>query len=211
MDWLLGVNWKTVLVPDAPLLEIFVRGTILYLALFALLRFVRRRQTGGMSVSDLLVVVLLADASQDAMAGEHRAVPDGLLLVAVIVGWDMLLDWAAFHYPRFEWIVRPPKLQLVADGKPLWRNMAKEFVTMAELQSALREQGIDDLAKVKAAYMEPTGRISVIAADGARHQPAPTPRLGDRGKMSPWRTGAHWPSTSGAPSSPPAWWKPPVA
>jgi uncharacterized membrane protein YcaP (DUF421 family) len=176
MHWLVGVNWKSVFVPDTPLLEIFVRGTVVYLALFALLRFVRRRQSGAMSVSDLLVVVLIADASQNAMAGEYRAVPDGLLLVAVIVGWDMLLDWAAFRYPTFEWIVRPPKLQLVADGKPLWRNMAMEFVTQEELQSALREQGVDDLSKVKAAYMEPTGRISAITADGERHEPAPEPR-----------------------------------
>ena len=72
-----NVNWHDVFVPDTPLLEIFVRGTIVYLAIFALLRFVLTRQSGNLGVTDLLVIVLIADAAQNAMASEYKSVPDG--------------------------------------------------------------------------------------------------------------------------------------
>jgi uncharacterized membrane protein YcaP (DUF421 family) len=54
-----SVNWHDVLVPDTPLLEIFVRGTIVYLAIFVLLRFVLTRQSGNVGVTDLLVTISL--------------------------------------------------------------------------------------------------------------------------------------------------------
>lgn len=68
MGWLTDVDWQNVLVPETPILEIVVRGTVVYLVLFALMRFVLKREAGAMSPSDLLIVVLIADAAQNAMA-----------------------------------------------------------------------------------------------------------------------------------------------
>lgn len=168
MNWLAHVDWKAVFVPNTPLLEIVVRGTITYLALFALLRFVLRRQSGDMSVTDLLVIVLIADAAQNAMAGDYQSLPDGILLVAVIVGWAVVLDWLSFRSPRFERLVKPPKRQLVVDGQPMRRNMAREFVTMEELMMALREEGIENISDVKVAYIESDGRVSAIPYESGR-------------------------------------------
>lgn len=86
-----AVDWRSVFVPKTPLLEIVVRGTVVYLILFAMLRF-GKRQTGSLSVTDLLVLVLIADASQNAMAGDYKSVPDGILLVATIIFWSFALD-----------------------------------------------------------------------------------------------------------------------
>src|SRR3954471_22244442 len=72
------VNWNSVFIPDTPLLEIVVRGTVVYLAIFMLLRVVLKRQSGNLGMSDLLVVVLIADAAQNAMAAEYKSVPDGI-------------------------------------------------------------------------------------------------------------------------------------
>lgn len=88
MAWLLGADWRTVLLPATPVLEIALRGSVIYLTLFALLRFVLRRQAGTLSIGDLLVVVIIADAAQNAMADDYRSIPDGVLLVAVIVFWN---------------------------------------------------------------------------------------------------------------------------
>ena len=60
--------------------------------MFALLRFVLKREAGTLAITDLLVVVLIADAAQNAMADDYRSVPDGLLLVATIVFWSYALD-----------------------------------------------------------------------------------------------------------------------
>ncbi len=176
MDWLVGVDWKATFVPDTPLLEVALRGTLTYLALFALLRLILKRQSSDLGVTDVLVLVLVADAAQNAMADDYRSLPDGVLLVAVIVFWAWALDWLAFRFPAVARLVRPAKLPLVVDGRVLRRNLAKELVTEEELLSQLRLQGANDLAAVEAAYMEPDGRISVVCRDGSHGGGAPEGR-----------------------------------
>lgn len=161
-----GVDWTRVFIPDTPLLEIFVRGTIVYLGLFVLLRIVLKRQSGAMGVQDLLVVVLVADAAQNAMADDYHSVPDGLLLVATVVFWSYALDWLGFHWPVFQRLVTPPPLALVKNGTLIRRHMRRELITEDELMAQLRQQGVDSIEKVKVAYMEPDGRISVVCEDG---------------------------------------------
>jgi uncharacterized membrane protein YcaP (DUF421 family) len=161
-----NVDWGAVFIPRTPLLEIFVRGTIVYFAIFALLRFILKRQSGSVGVTDLLVVVLIADAAQNAMAGNYQSVPDGLLLVSTIVFWSCMIDWIGDRIPAVGRLVHPPPLALVRHGKLMRRNMRKELISQDELMSQLREQGVEDVAKVKYAFEEGDGRISVITYDG---------------------------------------------
>lgn len=149
---------------ETPLFETLLRGTAIYLGAFVLLRGVRR-QSGIISTTDLLVVVLLADAGQNAMADDYRSVPDGLLLVAVIVGWSFALDWLGYHVPLVQRLVHPPPLPLVEDGRILYGNLRRELVTREELLTQLREQGIDDPADVHMAFMEGDGRVSAVKMD----------------------------------------------
>jgi uncharacterized membrane protein YcaP (DUF421 family) len=153
------VDWKNTFLPQTPPFEIVLRGTVVYLALFFLLRVVLKRQSGTTGVTDLLVIVLIADAAQNAMANDYKSLPDGLLLVGTIVAWSFLLDWIAFHFPR--------SLPLVKDGVMLRRNMRRELITEDDLLAQLRQQGIEDLSGVKAVYMEGDGQFSVI--NGQQH------------------------------------------
>lgn len=73
MDLLADLDWQQMFVPQTPLIEIVIRGTIVYLALYTMLRVVLKRQRGGVGVTDLLVLVLIADASQNAMADGYRS------------------------------------------------------------------------------------------------------------------------------------------
>ena len=166
------VDWETVFVPSAPLLETFVRGTVVYLALFTLLRVVLKRQSSGVGVTDVLVIVLIADAAQNAMAGEYKSVPDGVLLVATIIFWSYALDWLSFRFAWVERLVTPPPLELVRNGVLLRTNMRQELITPGDLMAQLRQQGIDELGKVKCARMEADGRVSVIRRDGNAPPPS---------------------------------------
>jgi uncharacterized membrane protein YcaP (DUF421 family) len=163
-----AVDWNAVFVPRVGLLEIFLRGTMIYLSLFALLRFVLKRQSGTLGVTDLLVVVLIADAAQNAMASDYKSVPEGVLLVGTIIFWSYLLDYLGSRFPAVGRFVHPPPLLLVKDGRMLRRNMREELITPEELQSLLREEGVKDIKHVKRAYMEGDGRISVLQAEGAK-------------------------------------------
>lgn len=165
-DWLGGVNWGKVLLPDTPLLEIFVRGTLTYFAIYILLRVVLKRETGGVDVTDVLVIVLIADAAQNAMAGDYTSVPDGILLVATIIGWSATVTWLGYKFPIFERLVHSAPLPLVKDGQLLRRNMAREFVTKEEIESQLRLHGLEELSDAKLVFMESDGQFSIIAVDG---------------------------------------------
>lgn len=142
--------------------EIVIRGTVVYWLLFLIFRFILRRNIGSVTIADVLVLILIADASQNAMAGEYRTVSEGALLIATIVGWNHTLDWASFRSPWVSRLVSPPPLLLVRHGKVLQRNLQQELITTDELLSKLREHGVEDVSRVRKAYMEPDGSISVL-------------------------------------------------
>jgi uncharacterized membrane protein YcaP (DUF421 family) len=166
------VDWHSVLMPDTPVLEIVFRGSVMYLSLFLLLRFLRR-EAGALGITDLLVIVLVADAAQNGMAGEYRSISDGLILVVTLVTWSYALDWLSFKYVFFRRIIRPRRVTLVRDGQVMQDALDKEKISKDELMGEIRTHGIDDLRRVKRAYIESDGMVSVItdkqqADDSAR-------------------------------------------
>lgn len=165
-----GVDWRALFVPSGSLLEIFLRGSVMYLALFVMMRLILKRETGGISITDILVVVLIADAAQNGLAGQYHSITEGLLLVATILGWSYVLDWLGFKVPRFQRLLEPRPILLVTDGRMLPENMEKELITESELMSKLREQGIEDITRVKRARMEGDGQISIITKDDDTHR-----------------------------------------
>jgi uncharacterized membrane protein YcaP (DUF421 family) len=161
---LLKIDWQTVFVPATSLAEIALRGTLVYLLLFFILR-VLRREAGALGISDLLVVVLIADAAQNGMAGEYKSVTEGALLVATIAAWDYVIDWLGYRFPAFGRRLRPAPLPLIRDGRLLRQNMRKELISLDELMSQLREQGVESLSDVRRCYLEGDGHVSVIKHD----------------------------------------------
>lgn len=165
MEYIFKVDWQSVFIPSLSVAEVALRGTIIYLALFAFLRFFLKRETGVIGIADLLVVVLIADAAQNGLGSEYRSVTEGLVLVLTIIFWNFVLDWLAFRFPSFQRLMRPAPLLLIKDGQMIRQNMRKEMITKDELLSQIREQGLEDPGQVERAYMEGDGRISVIPKD----------------------------------------------
>ena len=73
VDWIFNIDWRSMFVPTESILEIVIRGTIMYIGMYALLR-VFRRQAGTVGIADLLVIVVIADAAQNGMAGDSRSI-----------------------------------------------------------------------------------------------------------------------------------------
>lgn len=160
------VSWSELFEFSMPWVEIVVRGTAVYWFLFAIFRFVMQRNVGSVGIADILVLVIIADASQNAMAGEYTSVSDGFVLIGTIVFWSVALDWLSYRFPQFRKFAEPPALPLVRNGKMMKRNMRREFITEDELWSKLRENGIGSLTEVKLVCLEPDGEFSVIKKDG---------------------------------------------
>lgn len=158
----MSIDWAQIFSPSLGLLEVFVRGTIMYLALFAILRFIARRQAGSFGPADLLVIVLIADAAQNALGKDYQSVTEGIVLVLTIVLWEYVIDWLAWRFPGLRPILMVQPLKLVEDGKALPAALRKEMLSEDELISQLRQKGVERLAQVKVARLEGDGRLSVI-------------------------------------------------
>jgi uncharacterized membrane protein YcaP (DUF421 family) len=157
-----SVNWHNLFVPSLGIAEMVVRGTIMYLALFAILRFIGRRQAGSFGPADLLVIVLIADAAQNGLGQSYQSVTEGIVLVLTIVAWEYTLDWLAWRFPTLRPIIKAPSLTLVRDGRILDDNMQSEMLTRDELMGQLREQNVGNLDEVRLAQIEGDGRLSVL-------------------------------------------------
>jgi uncharacterized membrane protein YcaP (DUF421 family) len=146
-------------------LELFLRGSLMYLGLVLVMRFILRRDIGSMSMPDVLFVVLVADASQNALAGEYKSIADGVVLVGTLVAWNIALDWLGYRWPAFRRFIERQPLPLIEEGKWLRQNLRREWITTDEVESKLREAGIDDIALVHRAVLEPSGELGVIRRD----------------------------------------------
>ena len=159
------VNWAQILFPTQSVLELVVRATAMYFIIFVLLRMVLRRQVGGLGTSDILVVVLVAEIAGNGINADYFSVLGGAISIATVLFWSYAVEWLQYHVRFIERLTREPKLKLIADGKLLRRNMRAELITLEELMAQLREQGLEDCSRVKAAYVEADGSISILRRD----------------------------------------------
>jgi uncharacterized membrane protein YcaP (DUF421 family) len=148
--------------------ELIIRGSVIYLLLFALFRIVLKREAGSLSMTDLLLVVLVADAAQNGMAGDYTTVSEGLILIGTLAFWSYALNWLAHQYSWFEKLTHPKPLALIEGGQLLRRNLRRELITEEELISQIRRQGLTDFKQVDRAFLEGDGTISVIPSPSAQ-------------------------------------------
>lgn len=146
-------------------LELVLRGTVMYWLLFLVFRFILRRDAGTPGLADLLFIVIVADAAQNAMSGPYETLSEGMVLVATLVAWNYALDWASYRSAAVRRFTQPPPLPLVVDGRVIARNLRQELLTRADLDAQLREHGVAALADVRRAYIESDGKFSVITFD----------------------------------------------
>ena len=163
----MSVDWAALFRFSISPAELVVRGTAMYFFLFLLFRVIIKRRIGSIGIADLLVLVIIADAAQNGMAGEYRSVTDAFVLVGTIVAWNHIIDWLSWRSAVLRRLLEPAPLLLIDHGKVLWRHLRIEFVSEDELKAKLREHGVSDPAEVEKAYLESDGEVSVIRKDTA--------------------------------------------
>lgn len=147
---------------SVPAGEIFIRGSLVFWFLFLIFRFVLRRDVGSLGIGDFLFVVIVADASQNAMTGDAKTVLDGALLISTLLFWNLVLDYLGYRFPLVRRFTEASSMMLVRNGEIQWRNLRREWITQDELMAKLREEGLENMAEVKEMRLETDGRISVI-------------------------------------------------
>lgn len=161
MDKLLEIDWDSVFLPSSSVAEMILRGTITYWFCFLYIRFFRR-SSGQLNISDVLLITMISDAAQNAMAGTYESVTEGAVLVGVLVGWDYVINWLGYRSVLVNRLSSPEPALLIKDGVLQRQTMKRELLTEDELLSVLRQQGVEDPADVKLCYMEGSGNVSVV-------------------------------------------------
>lgn len=147
------------------MLEVIGRTLVVYVAVVAGLRVVGKRQLGQLSVPDLVVVLLIANAVQNAMVGADVSLEAGLVSSATLLVANLVVTRLVMRSPRLARFVSASPTVLVKDGVVLDEALRREGVDEQELLTALREHGVDDPSAVRVAYLEPDGAVSVVPID----------------------------------------------
>jgi len=152
-------------VPLSVLLNVALRTTIVYLALLLGLRLTGTRQLGQMSTFDLVLLLIIANAVQNAMVGPDTSLAGGLVAAGVLIGWHTVIDRVRRHSRGVAKWLSGAGIMLINHGAVLEEHARRAGISRDDLLQALREHGVSSVQDVRLAVLEPDGAISVIRND----------------------------------------------
>lgn len=143
-------------------MEIVVRATVVFALIFALMRGMRRRSLAEMSPFEMILLVTFGDIIQQGVTQEDYSLTGAFLAAGTFAFWIMAMTWGSWRSAKVRRVLEGVPLVIVEDGRPVDEVMKVEQMPLDELMEAARQQGIDDLASVRLAVLEPSGKISFI-------------------------------------------------
>jgi len=144
---------------------IFVRTVSVYVVVLAGVRLSGKREVGQMTPFDLVLLLLISNAVQNAMTGPDTSLMGGVVAAATLLVLNYLVAEVSGGNRRFRKFVQGQPSLLVHDGQVIAAHMAREHVSIDELQRSLREHGISNTTDVALAVLEVDGSISCLKYD----------------------------------------------
>lgn len=151
-----------------PWWDFVVRTLIVYIALLIGLRLVGRRELGQMTPFDLVVILLIANALQNAMVGPDTSVTGGLASAFTLLAFNWMLGRLRNRIPWLRRVAEGEPIVLVSGGKVLTEHLRHAGIDLADLEQAVREHGVATLSEVDTATLEVNGTVSIIPLDGKK-------------------------------------------
>jgi uncharacterized membrane protein YcaP (DUF421 family) len=143
-------------------MDVVLRSAFVFAFLYVLMRAIGRRELSTLEPFDLILLVVLGDLVQQGVTQDDYSVVGVMLAIGTIALLQLGVSIANFRFPGLRPILNGEPIVVVQDGKPIGKNLARERVTMDDLQSAMRQQNIASLDDVQWAVMETSGAISFI-------------------------------------------------
>ena len=153
-----------------PPLDLVVRSISIYLALTIALRLFGKRELGQMTIFDLVLVLLVANAVQPAMTGPDTSLLGGLIIIATLFLLNRVVGWARLRSPLVRRLLQSPPKVLAQDGAWVPGALAREGVDADEAEMALREHGVAGVGDAQLVELESDGSISVVPTQEAGRQ-----------------------------------------
>ena len=148
--------------------DLVIRGIAVYLFLLLIFRVSGKRSLRNATTFDFVLLLIIAETTQQALVGDDASITGAFLLIVVLVGTDILLSLVKRWLPRIDRLLEGQPLVLLRNGLPLRSRMHIERVDDEDILSAAREmRGIDRLEDIKRAVLERNGGISIVPRRGA--------------------------------------------
>lgn len=145
-----------------PWWEFMLRGLIVYVVLLTLLRLSGKRTLGEFTAFDFLVIVLLGEAVQGVMVGGDESLFGGLIVAATVVAVNYAVGFFSTRSERFDRLIEGDPVVIISDGRMIERQLKRNNLPVGDVDEAMRGENISDIAEVRLAVLEPSGKISFI-------------------------------------------------
>ena len=143
---------------------IVISSIVVYLFIITAIRIFGKREISQLSVIDLVFILLISNAVQNAMVGGNiDFLIGGLIAASTLFIANYFMGELFFRSKRFSRFVQGDPLMLIYEGKPIIEHLKKAKITDDELETAIREHGVEHIAEVNLAVLERDGNISVLS------------------------------------------------
>ena len=148
-------------------MDAIVRGLVVYLFLLILFRIAGRRTLGSITNFDFVLLLIISEATQNAMIGNDYSVTNGFLVILTLVGLDIVLSYMKQRFPAMERYLDGLPLILVDQGRPLKDLMHRVRVDEQDILAAAPEKhGWERIDQIRHAILEPNDMISIVPKTG---------------------------------------------
>ncbi|MBP9725604.1 MAG: DUF421 domain-containing protein, partial [Bacteroidia bacterium] len=143
--------------------DILLRASVVYLFMVAAIRLFGKKELSQLSVTDLVFILLISNAVQNAMLGPDTSLAGGVLAALCLFILNYLLKLVMYRSKKVKSLIEGEPVMLVYKGNLIEDNMAKEKITLDELEAVVREHGVSSIDNVALAILEIDGNISVLS------------------------------------------------
>ncbi len=149
-------------------MEIVLRGSAMFWILYLLLRMLGKRELGKMTPFEMIVLIVMGDLIQQGVTQNDYSLTGATLAIGTFAFWGLMLSWVTYLWPRAEKVLDGEPQVLVQHGELLERNLKRNRLTRAEVESEMRLAGIARMFEVEWAVLEPNGKISFVERKEAK-------------------------------------------
>ena len=150
-------------------MEAIIKAAVVYLGLLILFRFSGKRTLAEITPFDLVLLLIISEATQGALVDSDNSMTHAFLLVTTLVGLNVLMSEIKQRWKKAEHVLDGAPLLIVENGKPIEEHMQKERVDVDDvLETARESHGLSGLDQIRYAVLERNGKISIIPAENAK-------------------------------------------
>jgi uncharacterized membrane protein YcaP (DUF421 family) len=154
--------WSDILVPGVPILEKIIRPLIVYAALVILIRLFGKRELAQLNPYDVIVLMTISNTVQNAIIGNDNSVSGGIIGAMTLMFLNFVVVKFLYRHDRLNRLIEGDEVVLVEDGRVISAALAKELITVPELESVAHRQGFESLAQVQKCILEPGGTLAMF-------------------------------------------------